>query len=371
MKNPFDMLKWIHHYASHYAQFPGLFKDVATFDEDGNEAAGKSKLSVIIDFLYIFFMLKMLPHNYYLFRFNRKPRKEFKNYMDGPVAPLMKHRLYASLWNDSYCCLVNDKYLFHCFCRYHGITVPEVYGVYSGGSLKSDGCSLKDVMERHGLSKVILKPLHGMQGKGIYFVTNNGKEVVASAVLPEEYPFHPRDFSEGDFLVQEVVKQHPALDRVNPHCLNTIRIVTLLTRDNKVEFLGAMLRTNSGTLPIDNFSLGGIVIKVDIASGKLKGRGLLKGRHAKEFSSHPLTGVVFEGLEIPYWKELKESAAKAQKIFGELKALGWDFAVTAGGPTLIEGNIEWGTTGIQATNGGLLTEKNRALFSQYSLKFHE
>jgi len=61
----------------------------------------------------------------------------------------------------------------------------------------------------------------------------------------------------------------------------------------------------------------------------------------------------------------------AQKIFFELKAIGWDLAVSPQGPVIIEGNIEWGTTGIQATNGGLLTARNRLLFAQYGLTFHE
>jgi len=86
---------------------------------------------------------------------------------------------------------------------------------------------------------------------------------------------------------------------------------------------------------------------------------------------HPLTGVVFEGFEVPYWKEVKETAAQAQKVFSELKAIGWDLAVCPAGPVVIEGNIEWGTTGIQATNGGLLTPRNRSLFARYGLTFYE
>jgi hypothetical protein len=37
---------------------------------------------------------------------------------------------------------------------------------------------------------------------------------------------------------------------------------------------------------------------------------------------------------------------------------------------MIEGNIEWGTTGIQAASGGLLTPRNRSLFAEYGLTFH-
>jgi len=176
---------------------------------------------------------------------------------------------------------------------------------------------------------------------------------------------------EGEFIVQEVITQHPALDLINPYCLNSIRIITLLTRDNDVKLLASMLRTSSGKVPIDNFSLGGIVVKIDMETGRLKAPGFMKGRTIVRVTDHPLTGVPLEGFRVPYWTELKEAVTKAQKVFSELKAIGWDLAVTPGGPVIIEGNIEWGTAGIQATNGGLLTAENRALFSQYGLTFHE
>jgi hypothetical protein len=38
---------------------------------------------------------------------------------------------------------------------------------------------------------------------------------------------------------------------------------------------------------------------------------------------------------------------------------------------IIEGNQQWGTAGIQAANGGLLTARNRALLAQYGLSFYE
>jgi len=367
----FDILRSAHHHLSHYAQFPALFKDIVPLSPNGGAAEGKSKFLVIMDCLYLFFVLKVVPRNYYLFGFNAKKREEFGAYMDEPVAPLLRHKLYKSLWNDDYCSLVNDKYLFHCLCRYHGIPVPEVYGIYSDGSVKADGSTLSDLMDRHGLERVILKPVQGMQGKGICFVVRDGQGTKMEPVQGQGTAAGRVDGQREEFIVQEVVRQHPVMSRINPHCLNTIRLITLLTRDNEVKFLAAMLRTGSGTAPVDNFSLGGIVIKVDIATGRLRGPGFLKGKCAQQVARHPLTGVVFEGLEMPHWNELKESVTEAQKVFSELKSVGWDLAVTPDGPVIIEGNVEWGTTGIQATNGGLLTPENRALFSQYGLTFHE
>jgi hypothetical protein len=366
-----DILRSIHHYSSHFAQFPKLLRGIAQ-PCNGCAPPGKSRSAVILDHLYLFFVLKVVPVNYYLFQLQLKDRKDFREYMDEPVAPLLKHRLYRRLWNDSYSSLVNDKHLFHCLCRYHGIPVPDIYGMCCGGPPAGDDPHLAKIMDERDIDRAILKPRHGVQGKGIYFAYRNGRGIEVSPAAPQEGTSRGAGNTPGgDFIVQEVIGQHPLMESMNPFCLNTVRLITLLTRDNEVEFLAAMLRTSSDRTAVDNFSLGGVVVGVDIGTGRLNDRGFQKTSLSAELRRHPLTGAVFEGFEVPYWKEVKETAARAQKVFSELKAIGWDLALSPAGPVMIEGNIEWGTTGIQAANGGLLTPRNRSLFAQYGLTFHE
>jgi len=367
-----DILRSIHHYSSHFAQFPRLLRGIAPPCRGNGGPPGKSRFTIVLDHLYLFFVLKVVPVNYYLFQLQSKSREDFKEYMDEPVAPLLKHRLYKRLWNDSYSSLVNDKHLFHCLCRYHGIAVPDIYGICCGGPPAGDDPHLTKIMDERGIDRAILKPRHGVQGKGIYFAHRSGRGIEVRPAAPRKASSRGAGSTpRGDVIVQEVIGQHPLMEIVNPFCLNTIRLITLLTRDNEVEFLAAMLRTSSDRTAVDNFSLGGIVVGVDIDTGKLRDRGFQKTSQVAEFRRHPLTGAVFGDLEVPYWKEVKETAAKAQKVFGERKAIGWDLAVSPSGAVMIEGNIEWGTAGIQATNGGLLTPRNRSLFAQYGLTFYE
>ncbi len=366
-----DILRSIHHYSSHFAQFPKLLRGIAQ-PHRGSAPPGKSRTAIALDHLYLFFVLKVLPVNYYLFQLQLRDRKDFREYMDETVAPLLKHRFYKTLWNDSYSSLVNDKYLFHCFCRYHGIPVPELHGMFTGGLPEGDDPRLAKIMHEKDLDTAILKPRHGVQGRGICFACRNGRGIDLKPAVPRKAPSRGKASTPaGDYIVQEVIGQHPEMERINPCCLNTIRVITFLTRDNEVEFLAAMLRTSSNRTAVDNFSLGGIVVGVDIETGRLKRFGFKKSPHETQLKAHPLTGTVFEDLRVPHWTEVKEMAAKAQKVFAELKAIGWDLAVRPTGPVMIEGNIEWGTTGIQATNGGLLTPRNRSLFAQYGLTFHE
>lgn len=365
------VLKSLHHLFSHYAQITKLFRGInsPTYSPDKDQV--KSKFSVIIDYLYLFFGLKVLPTNYHLFQFDSKGRNEFKEYMDGPMSPVFRHKLYKCLWDDNYSSLVNDKYLFHCFCRYHGIPVPEIYGVCQNGALITNESNFKNLISEDNPEKVVLKPRSGMQGKGIHFVSREIAVSLLGNASPELYKSLPDEVNKQGFIIQEFIKQHPELDEINPHSLNTIRILTFLSHDRSVKIFAAMLRTSSQRYPIDNYSLGGIVVGVDIETGRLKRLGFQSPEFGRTSTEHPLTRLSFYNFQIPFWEGLKETAVRAQKIFHYHKSIGWDFAISRNGPFLIEGNIEWGTAGIQAANGGLLTPENRALFAQYGLRFYE
>jgi len=56
---------------------------------------------------------------------------------------------------------------------------------------------------------------------------------------------------------------------------------------------------------------------------------------------HPVTGEAITGFAIPYWKEVVELAKNAALCTPENRSVGWDIAVTAEGPELIEGNHNW------------------------------
>jgi hypothetical protein len=171
--------------------------------------------------------------------------------------------------------------------------------------------------------------------------------------------------------VEEVLEQHEEMNRINPHVLNSIRIVTILCLDGSAEILAAMLKSNPTNGVQDNFSRGGIVVGIDLDTGKLKKWGVMRYPQGRMLTEHPLTRTEFLDFQIPHWDEVKDLAKRAQGVFDQVKSVGWDIAVTPRGPVIIEGNQDWGTNGIKAANGGLLTEKNKALFAQYGIAFYK
>lgn len=364
-----SFLRWGSHWIFHLKRAPMLFTGMSSNSYSGAVQSRKSKATLIADYLYLFFIRGMLPRNYKLWQFDVKDRREFSTYMDEPDSPFLRRLLYSTLWDDAYSILVNDKYLFHCYCQSHQIPTPLLHGVLRDGRFfgsKPDGDQMPagDNPEK----KLVFKPTRGTQGAGIHFVP-----VGAAAPLLKDCgkALHSgawKELSRGEFVVEAFIRQHSEMRRINPHSVNTIRVITLLTRQNEVVPLAAILRTSSSERGTDNFSTGGIVVGIDLPTGKLNRLGFVKPQYGTTLSEHPLTRVKFEGFQIPFWPEVLDLLDKAQKSFHHLYCIGWDIAIGENGPIFIEGNIEWGTAGMQAATGGLLTERNRVLFAQHGLR---
>jgi hypothetical protein len=350
-----------------YLHFKRVFRIFEGFGTPSfGESTSKSKWEQLLDYFYIFFVLKIMPNNYHLFRFDSKDRSEFKSYLGDTMEPIYYGKLKSSFWTCSI--LVHDKYLFKCLCEYHGLPVPRNHAVIKNGRIDGESMDMRDFMLKNGLDRVIVKPVSGGGGRGIHLISATDTDVLPQLVKKDS---RFGGFMSEGYLVEEVLVQHPELNRINPHTVNSIRIASMLCPDGSVEFLAAMLKTNATDDPMDNFSQGGIVIGIDLETGRLKREGICQYPKGRVFERHPLTQTTFLNFQIPFWDELTAIAARAQKVFHHVKSVGWDIAVTPAGPVIIEGNQDWGTNGIQAANGGLLTPRNAALYAQYGMTFYD
>jgi hypothetical protein len=350
----------------HYKRALRLFSGFYTPSFD--PSSSKSKLTKAIDYLYIFFVLKIMPNNYHLFRLDSQDRSHFRAYLGDTTEPIYYNTLRKTFWSQSI--LVHDKHLFKCLCQYHGLPVPRNYAILRDNQVNGGRIDLHGLMLKNGLKRVIVKPVFGGGGRGIHLISIEDSEADVVSQLQRLDSKYGNFMQEG-YLIEEMIQQHPELDRINPHAINSIRIISILNRDRSVAFLAAMLKTNSTNQPMDNFSQGGIVIGIDLDTGRLKKDGVMQYPQGKIFKRHPLTQTEFLNFQLPFWPDLKEIASKAQAVFYHVKSVGWDIAITPGGPVIIEGNQNWGTNGIQAANGGLLTPRNKALFAQYGISFYE
>ena len=179
--------------------------------------------------------------------------------------------------------------------------------------------------------KLVLKNAHGQCGNGI--------EVLTTAGLTQQLIIDQLKKS-GNDLVEEFVMQHPDLMKLSPSGLNTVRIITQLNEENKVDIIGARLRITINST-VDNMAAGNIAAPINIDTGKLTGPGVYSDITKEDERYHPVTETEIIGFQIPFWKEAIDMVIAAALSNKNNRSVGWDVAITEAGPELIEGNHNW------------------------------
>ncbi|WP_455353809.1 sugar-transfer associated ATP-grasp domain-containing protein [Streptomyces sp. SYSU K217416] len=220
-------------------------------------------------------------------------------------------------------------------------------GVTSAG----DVVPLTEVLDHaSGLGRVVVKPSRYSSG---------GSGVVI--VRPGEDDFDLPAYAQrwGAWLVEQHVPQHSDLDVLNPYALNTFRVITLL-REGVAEVLYVMLKLGGAESTTDNSAAGGVQIRVH-PDGRLDRHGY--DRYLNAHTRHGVSSVPFADHRISRMTEVRELAERCARLFPQVPFIGWDIALTPGGPVVIEGNSSPSLAHIQRTHGGVALELVPALRS--------
>lgn len=167
----------------------------------------------------------------------------------------------------------------------------------------------------------------------------------------------------GDFIIQEVHRQHPELAKFHEYSVNSIRVFTYRSvKTNEIVFPMTTIRFGINESYVDNAAAGGIFMGINNDGSLMKFAVDINGNH---YYSHPNTNIKFEGSFIPSYEKIEAAAAKLSNIVPYLRLIGWDFSVdTSGEPVLIELNVGQGIWAYQIATG-------RPLFGEYSREIKE
>lgn len=177
------------------------------------------------------------------------------------------------------------------------------------------------------LGVVLVKPQDATHGDGV--------EKLRAEEVEDYAQLYARLVERGQTLCEEVIRQHPELDRLWPGCINTVRLVTIC-KDGVGHIVASFLRVGSGPKPVDNFNSGGMVVPLDPETGTVLCDAVNKA--GERFNVHPGTGTPFAGFRVPLWAEVTALVREAAGVIPGVRYVGWDVAVTPEGPVLVEGN---------------------------------
>lgn len=138
-------------------------------------------------------------------------------------------------------------------------------------------------------------------------------------------------------IIEEIIKQHKTMAKLNPSTINTVRVQTI-TLNNKTNFLNATVRMGaSSKSTTDNFSSGGIMATVDLKTGKVIGNA--SSKFGGVIKKHPESNIKFDGFQIPNWDKVLKTCEEAAKVVKTMPYIGWDVVINEDDSIqIIEGN---------------------------------
>ncbi|MEO5972954.1 MAG: sugar-transfer associated ATP-grasp domain-containing protein [Sphingomicrobium sp.] len=234
---------------------------------------------------------------------------------------------------------LGDKVEFAAHCARHAVAHVPVLAAARDGRVDCAASSLPPC-------DLFVKPIRGRGGKGAerwaWVAGEHGYRGPDGVVLAAAH-FLERlkaDSADAPRMVQPRAINHPAMADLSNGALTTLRFLSCLDEQRRPALVGAALRMAVGAnQTVDNYHAGGIAAAIDLATGML-GRAGNQGHDVRLgwLTRHPDTGGQIEGRTLPLWPQVKALVEHAHRAFDDHIVVGWDIAILADGPTLVEGN---------------------------------
>lgn len=145
---------------------------------------------------------------------------------------------------------------------------------------------------------------------------------------------------EKKYILEGYLTQHPEVNRIYGKALASVRIHTLKLGDDVQVVLPAHVKFGSRDSTTSNS--WGINCLVDLNSETICSDGLFRGKKYQlddeVLAHHPDTQIAFLSAATPGVLEGAELVMAAARLVPEVPFVGWDVALTASGPAIIEGN---------------------------------
>ncbi|GAA4406177.1 hypothetical protein GCM10023089_14400 [Quisquiliibacterium transsilvanicum] len=259
-----------------------------------------------------------------------------------------------------------DKLSFYSICDAVQIPFPRVHAVYSGVGRTSMGAVLlrdeSDVVSFFAQATCLplfCKPIQGTHGNGAALIKgydHENKLLLLEGKPPvpvSEFVEQLRRYGRTGFVFQELVRQHPDLERLAPGGVSGLRLVVLVG-DGGPQVIHAIWKVKRTDQLTDHFSggaTGNLLADVDPDTGRV--RRVLSGLGLKQMlvHEHPDSGACLDGIVLPGWTVLLETMSRAALAFPGVPLQSWDVAVTKEGPLILEMNYDGDMNLIQAATG--------------------
>jgi hypothetical protein len=294
------------------ARFKKMFKVI----DDVNKKCNKSKIYIFFDMINCMIRYGAGYYDYNIFAFYAMNHKQRKTYITR-----MKNKKLIMYCNDqNYSHIFNNKNEFN-----------KIYKKYLNREyLDLENVKYEDFTKFMKNKDIIFaKPNVGESGKGIEKLYKKDYKD-----LKEMFNYITnKDKNFG--IIEELIVQHEALNKLYPLAINSLRIVSIVV-DGEAHIVYVVSKSGNEGKFVDNMENSGLCCPVDVKTGKI-----CNVAHTSKlitYDTHPYSKVKLIGYKIPYIKEAMELVKKAALEIPEVKYVGWDVFIGPNGPGIIEGN---------------------------------
>ncbi len=281
-----------------------------------HEWSGKSKAYIFLDMLFCAAVYGAGYYDYRRFDFVARTHRQRRSFITRRV----NRRLNLLANANEYRYIFSNKAEFNRrFTKY-----------LKRNWLCLDEASAEDVQKFiQGKKFIFAKPKEGERGLGI--------EKIRVSDFDGAEKLHAYLKAKGLDVLEDVIEQHSALARIYPGSVNCLRVVTLLSDDGTPHCIYTLQKFGCDGDVIDR-KFG---ITPDPETGILPEAAYNRADYTrKAYKEHPNTHVAFKDYQLPFIKEAIEMCLEAALVVPQIRYVGWDVALTANGPVLVEGN-DW------------------------------
>lgn len=260
------------------------------------------------------------PEEYFLFGFRTlSDDKRAKFITDYEKDMTLKKKMGLEIFAEE----LLDKY------RFYTLTMP----FFKRQAFKFTDSTTESEFIEFAVSskKLFVKPMTLSRGRGAY-------KVHITTIEDAKKEYSALKDTQLVWMIEEEIEQSDEMKRWNASSVNTVRIPTFLNKDGF--FIGVpFFRTGRAGSCVDNAGGGGVFCNVNPKTGVIYTDGMDESGHL--YKTHPDSGMVFNGFQIPNWVGLLQTVEKVHReCMSHHIYIGWDFALTNDGWVLLEGN--WG-----------------------------
>lgn len=330
-----------------------------------NDILRKNIFVILIETVYYIWIGKRFPSYYFNNFLYRNDIIDVSLYLNNNEVDYIRKKAYC----ENIVSYLDNKILFNLCMKQIGVPVPvyfgfniarEFFGIENSiENIESftNFISLIEILPCNGRgNEIFLKPVTGHQGRGCIRIVRD----MSRNELKKYHDIVKRE----SYIFEQVVDQHSSLQNIYAGSINTVRVLSGILENGKIEIFSLLIRMGCGNNYVDNVSAGGIYIGINPQTKSLRSYGHNDVKYGgKRFYSHPDTDIVFKDYKIPYYDEVIEIVIKAHNGL-PYRLVGWDVAITHEGPVMIEGNEgdKAGLSFMEAANGPL---KNNSMFKDF------